>query len=117
VLSLQDAARVVAARGRLMQALPAGGAMVAVAAGEEEVAGLLGGGVEVAAVNGPSSVVLSGEEDAVLAAAARLWEEGRKTKRLAVSHAFHSLRMEPMLDEFAAELAGVEWREPVIPVV
>ncbi|WP_369777698.1 type I polyketide synthase [Streptomyces sp. R33] len=117
VLSLQDAARVVAARGRLMQALPAGGAMVAVAAGEEEVAGLLGVGVEVAAVNGPSSVVLSGEEEAVLAAAARLWEEGRKTKRLAVSHAFHSLRMEPMLDEFAAELAGVEWREPVIPVV
>ncbi|WP_030293807.1 type I polyketide synthase [Streptomyces katrae] len=116
-LSLQDAARVVAARGRLMQALPQGGAMVAVAATEEEVAGLLGEGVEVAAVNGPSSVVLSGEEDAVLAAAGRLREQGRKTKRLAVSHAFHSLRMEPMLAEFAAELADVAWQPPVIPVV
>ncbi|MFF3859306.1 type I polyketide synthase [Streptomyces sp. NPDC002209] len=116
-LSLQDAARVVAARGRLMQALPPGGAMVAVAATEEEVAGLLGEGVEVAAVNGPSSVVLSGEEDAVLAAADRLRAQGRKTKRLAVSHAFHSLRMEPMLAEFAAELAEIEWQPPVIPVV
>ncbi|MEU9143435.1 type I polyketide synthase [Streptomyces sp. NPDC048349] len=116
-LSLQDAARVVAARGRLMQALPPGGAMVAVAATEEEVSGLLGEGVEIAAVNGPSSVVLSGEEEVVLAAADRMRERGHKTKRLAVSHAFHSLRMEPMLDEFAAELTGVAWQTPVIPVV
>ncbi|MEU6569484.1 type I polyketide synthase [Streptomyces parvulus] len=117
VLSLRDAARLVAARGRLMQALPPGGAMVAVAAGETEVAGLLGDGVEVAAVNGPASVVLSGDEDAVLAAAGRLREQGRKTKRLAVSHAFHSLRMEPMLADFAAELTEVEWRAPAIPVI
>ncbi|MEU9273285.1 type I polyketide synthase, partial [Streptomyces sp. NPDC048251] len=116
-LSLPDAARVVAARGRLMQALPPGGAMVAVAAGEDEVAGLLGEGVEVAAVNGPSSVVLSGDQDAVLAVADRLRERGFKTKRLAVSHAFHSLRMEPMLADFAAELSEVEWRPPVIPVI
>ncbi|MEU0744696.1 type I polyketide synthase, partial [Streptomyces sp. NPDC006134] len=117
VLSLGDAARLVAARGRLMQALPPGGAMVAVAASEAEVTGLLGEGVEVAAVNGPSSVVLSGDEDAVLAVAGRLREQGHKTKRLAVSHAFHSLRMEPMLDGFAAELAGLEWHEPEIPVI
>ncbi|MCQ4196858.1 polyketide synthase dehydratase domain-containing protein [Streptomyces parvulus] len=117
VLSLRDAARLVAARGRLMQALPPGGAMVAVAAGETKVAGLLGDGVEVAAVNGPASVVLSGDEDAVLAAAGRLREQGRKTKRLAVSHAFHSLRMEPMLADFAAELTEVEWRAPAIPVI
>ncbi|MGR4882336.1 type I polyketide synthase [Streptomyces sp. LARHCF249] len=116
-LSLQDAARVVAARGRLMQALPPGGAMVAVAATEEEVAGLLGEGVEIAAVNGPSSVVLSGEEEVVLAAADRMRERGHKTKRLAVSHAFHSLRMEPMLAEFAAELTDIAWQTPVIPVV
>ncbi|MGP4052944.1 type I polyketide synthase, partial [Streptomyces sp. 2A115] len=116
-LSLPDAARVVAARGRLMQALPPGGAMVAVAAGEDEVAGLLGDGVEVAAVNGPSSVVLSGDQDAVLAVADRLRERGHKTKRLAVSHAFHSLRMEPMLADFAAELSQVVWRPPVIPVI
>ncbi|MCG8915899.1 type I polyketide synthase [Actinokineospora sp. PR83] len=117
VLSLPDAARLVAARGRLMQVLPAGGAMVAVAAGASEVAGLLGGGVELAAVNGPASVVLSGERDAVLAVADRLRERGHKAKRLAVSHAFHSSRMEPVLAEFAAELAGVVWRTPVIPVL
>nr|AXL06717.1 polyketide synthase [uncultured bacterium] len=116
-LTSRDAARVVAARGRLMQALPPGGAMVAVAAGEEEVAGLLGEGVELAAVNGPAAVVLSGEHDAVLAAADRMRERGHKTKRLAVSHAFHSARMEPMLADFAAELAGVTWRQPTIPVV
>ncbi|MEU4933125.1 type I polyketide synthase, partial [Streptomyces yokosukanensis] len=117
VLSLPDAARLVAARGRLMQALPPGGAMVAVAASEAQVAGLLGDDVEVAAVNGPSAVVLSGDEDAVLAAADRLREQGHKTKRLVVSHAFHSRRMEPMLAEFAARLAEVEWRSPQIPVI
>nr|AXL06679.1 KR domain-containing protein [uncultured bacterium] len=116
-LSLADAARVVAARGRLMQALPPGGVMVAVAAGEDEVAGLLGDGVELAAVNGPAAVVLSGDHDAVLAVADRLREQGHKTKRLAVSHAFHSSRMEPMLAGFAAEIADVTWRQPEIPVV
>ncbi|MFI8522791.1 SDR family NAD(P)-dependent oxidoreductase [Streptomyces sp. NPDC085481] len=117
VLSLADAAAVVAARGRLMQALPSGGAMVAVAASEGEVAELLGEGVDLAAVNGPASVVLSGVEDAVLAVAAKLAEQGRKTKRLTVSHAFHSVLMEPMLDEFAAVLSQVAWSEPKFPVV
>ncbi|MFI8521906.1 type I polyketide synthase, partial [Streptomyces sp. NPDC085481] len=117
VLSLADAAAVVAARGRLMQALPSGGAMVAVAASEGEVAELLGEGVDLAAVNGPASVVLSGVEDAVLAVAAKLAEQGRKTKRLTVSHAFHSVLMEPMLEDFAAALAGVTWSEPKVPVV
>nr|AXL05862.1 polyketide synthase [uncultured bacterium] len=116
-LTLRDAARVVAARGRLMQALPPGGAMVAVAASEAEVAGLLSDGVEVAAVNGPAAVVLSGDEDAVLTAADRMRERGHKTKRLLVSHAFHSRRMEPMLTDFAAEIAGVTWQQPEIPVI
>ncbi|WP_063771870.1 type I polyketide synthase [Kitasatospora mediocidica] len=117
VLSLEDAAAVVAARGRLMEGLPSGGAMVAVAATEAEVAGLLGGGVDLAAVNGPSSVVLSGDEAAVLKVAETLKEQGRKVKRLTVSHAFHSALMEPMLAEFAVVLAGVTWREPKLPVV
>ncbi|MEV0531646.1 type I polyketide synthase [Kitasatospora sp. NPDC050463] len=117
VLSLADAAAVVAARGRLMQALPEGGAMVAVAATEAEVAELLGEGVDLAAVNGPSSVVLSGEEAAVLKAAEGLKAQGRKVKRLTVSHAFHSALMEPMLAEFAAALADVAWSEPKLPVI
>jgi acyl transferase domain-containing protein len=115
VLSLGDACALVAARGRLMAALPPGGAMMAVAASEAEVAPLLGPGVCLAAVNGPSSVVLSGEEAAVAAAAARL--AGRRARRLAVSHAFHSGLMEPVLAELAAVAAGLSFGEPALPVV
>ncbi|WP_086824394.1 type I polyketide synthase [Allokutzneria sp. NRRL B-24872] len=115
VLSLKDAAALVSARARLMQALPAGGAMVAVQASEEEVLPLLTDGVGIAAVNGPSSVVLSGDEDAVLAVVAQFSD--RKTSRLKVSHAFHSPLMEPMLEEFAAVLDGIEFHAPGIPIV
>ncbi|MDW6064104.1 acyltransferase domain-containing protein [Streptomyces sp. FXJ1.4098] len=116
VWSLADACRVVAARGRLMQALPSGGAMVAVRVAEGELP-VLPEGVSVAAVNGPRSLVLSGDEEPVLELAAKLAEEGRHTKRLTVSHAFHSARMEPMLAEFAQVLASVEFRTPRIPVI
>ncbi|GAA3291245.1 hypothetical protein GCM10020295_07600 [Streptomyces cinereospinus] len=117
VFDLADAARLVTARGRLMQALPAGGAMVAVQAGEDEVAPLLTGQVALAAVNGPASTVLSGPEDAVLAVAERLRAAGRRTKRLAVSHAFHSALMEPMLDAFAEVAAGIRYHAPGLAVV
>ncbi|MBV7701106.1 acyltransferase domain-containing protein, partial [Streptomyces sp. TRM70350] len=113
VWSLDDAVRVVAARGRLMQALPEGGAMVAVRAGEAEME--LPEGVELAAVNGPSSVVLSGVEEAVLAEAAR-WSD-RRTKRLTVSHAFHSQLMDPVLEDFRRVLESVTFREPRLPFV
>ncbi|MEQ0565337.1 type I polyketide synthase [Amycolatopsis sp. NEAU-NG30] len=117
VFSLADAARLVAARGALMQALPTGGAMVAVEAAEADVRPLLGERVSLAAVNGPAAVVLSGDEDAVLAAADTLAARGHRTKRLTVSHAFHSARIEPMLAEFGRVAAGVSYADAVIPVV
>nr|WP_051806080.1 type I polyketide synthase [Streptomyces sp. NRRL F-2747] len=117
VLSLADAAKLVAARGRLMNALPEGGAMVAVQATEEEVLPLLVDGVDIAAINGPVSLVLSGVEDAVLAVAGRLGQLGRKTKRLTVSHAFHSALMEPMLDEFRTVAQTLTYGTAAIPVV
>ncbi|WP_234342437.1 acyltransferase domain-containing protein, partial [Streptomyces sp. NRRL B-3648] len=73
--------------------------------------------MDLAAVNAPGSVVLSGDESAVLAGAERLREQGRRVKRLTVSHAFHSALMEPMLADFAQALGGLTWNEPVIPVV
>ncbi len=116
VLTLVDAAMLVAARGRLMQALPAGGAMVAVGAGEHEVVPLLSEGVGIAAINAPESVVISGTGHAVDAIAQRLVAQGRRVHRLAVSHAFHSPLMDPMLEEFARIAARVEAREPQIAV-
>ncbi|WP_230424328.1 acyltransferase domain-containing protein, partial [Streptomyces radicis] len=111
VLSLEDACALVAARGRLMGALPEGGAMVAVQAPESEVLPLLTEGVDVAAVNGPDSTVLSGDEDAVLALAQR-W----KHKRLTVSHAFHSHLMDPMLDEFRTVAESLTYHPAQLPI-
>ncbi|MFF8452840.1 type I polyketide synthase, partial [Streptomyces leeuwenhoekii] len=120
MLSLPDAAALVTARGRLMQALPDTGAMVAVEATEEEVRPLLRdaeGRADLAAVNGPRAVVLAGDEDAVLTLARHWAEQGRRTRRLRTSHAFHSPHLDAVLDDFRRAAEQVAFAPPRIPVV
>ncbi|MGW0895147.1 type I polyketide synthase, partial [Saccharopolyspora sp. NPDC002578] len=120
VLSLPDAAALVVARGRLMQAVPGGGAMAAVEATERELLDALPadrGEVDLAAINGPRSVVVSGAAAAVSHVADRFEEAGRKVRRLRVGHAFHSARMEPVLAELHAVAAGLTYHEPEIALV
>jgi acyl transferase domain-containing protein/NAD(P)-dependent dehydrogenase (short-subunit alcohol dehydrogenase family)/acyl carrier protein len=118
VLSLTDAATLVIARGQLMQALPAG-AMVAIQAAEDEVLPTLdgNGAVAIAAINGTKAVVVSGEEAATLAVAATWQARGRSTKRLPVSHAFHSPHMDAMLDELRRVAEGLTFHPSLLPIV
>jgi acyl transferase domain-containing protein len=120
VFSLKDACTLVAARGRLMGELPEGGAMVSLQATEADVLETLEGlrgRVALAAVNGPCSMVISGDEDAVLEVEGVWRERGAKTKRLRVSHAFHSHRMDGMLDELGKVAGSLAFSAPQIPIV
>jgi acyl transferase domain-containing protein len=120
VWTLPEAAALVAARGRLMGALPGGGAMAALQADEQQVLAALrpfGGCVEIAAVNGPSSVVVTGDKDAVLNLVEQWKTAGHKATALQVSHAFHSAHLDPMLAEFTTLAASAAYRAPQIPVV
>ncbi|NUR91948.1 MAG: AMP-binding protein, partial [Nonomuraea sp.] len=114
VLSLEDALRLVAARGRLVQGLPPG-SMLAVPLPESEVAGLLGEDVSLAAVNTPESCVLAGTGEAIAELEARLTRDGVACRTLRTSHAFHSAMLDPVLDAFAAEVATVRLGAPDLP--
>ncbi|MDO0929803.1 type I polyketide synthase [Streptomyces sp. TG1A-8] len=120
MLSLAEVAKLVAARGSLMQALPARGAMAALQIPEADVLRLLEGrtdAVSVAAVNGPASVVVAGDEDAVLEIAEQVRAQGRKVRRLRVSHAFHSPHMDAVLDDFRAVAERIDHRAPHLSFV
>ncbi len=120
VMSLEAALTLVAARGRLMQALPAGGGMAAVLADREAVEPVVkqfAGTLAVAAVNGPENTVISGRMEALDAAVAELERQGLRTRRLTVSHAFHSPLLDPMLDEFERVAGAVSYAPPRIGLV
>ncbi|HLJ82176.1 MAG TPA: type I polyketide synthase, partial [Ktedonobacterales bacterium] len=120
VFTVEDACALVAARATLMQALPGGGAMLAVQASEAEVRALLdsgGWGIDVAAVNGPRAVTVAGAADAIALVAAASAAASWKTKRLAVSHAFHSRQMDQMLAAFRVEAERVRYAPPQIAMV
>jgi candicidin polyketide synthase FscB len=117
VFGLDDAVRLVAARGRLMQSAASGGAMAAIAADVDAVKAWLVEGAEIAGVNGLESVSVSGPEDAVERVMTAAKDAGVRCTRLRVSHAFHSAAMEPVLDEFAKAIADIAFAEPSIPVI
>ncbi|MDX6740235.1 type I polyketide synthase [Actinocorallia sp. A-T 12471] len=119
VFSLADAAALVTARGRMMLALSEGGAMVAVQAAEDEVRPTLdaAGRAVIGVVNGPRDLVVSGDEDAVLAVAAHWADRGRFTRRLPIGCASHSPRMDPMVEEFRAVLGRLAFEPPRVPIV
>ncbi|OQS12812.1 hypothetical protein B0T36_22885 [Nocardia donostiensis] len=117
MLSVADAAVLVVARGALMQALPDDGAMIAVQASAAEVAAVLTDDTALAAINAPDAVVVSGARPAVTALAETFRERGVRVEELAVSHAFHSPLMEPMLAEFSAVATEIDWQAPRLPIV
>ncbi|MDB9520157.1 type I polyketide synthase [Roseofilum reptotaenium CS-1145] len=120
VLSLAEGLKLIAARGRLMQQLPSGGGMISVMTSESKVRDRISPYAEqvaIAAINGPESVVISGENEALQAIATTLESEGIKTKPLVVSHAFHSPLMEPMLNEFAGIARQIQYKKPQLPLI
>jgi len=115
VFSLEDGLVLIAARGRLMQALPQNGRMVVVASDAAQVEQLIqpyGDDVAIAAVNGPKNVVISGRRDPIAAIVAALSTRAIKTKPLPVSHAFHSPLMKPMVEAFRQVAAKITWASP-----
>ncbi|MGZ9225613.1 MAG: type I polyketide synthase, partial [Anaerolineales bacterium] len=120
IFSLEDGLKLVAARGRLMQALPAGGQMATIFTDQEHVMEALkpyAGQISIAAVNGPQHIVISGEGAAIQAVLANLANAGIKSRKLTVSHAFHSPLMEPILSDFEKIASEVTYSTPKIKIV
>jgi myxalamid-type polyketide synthase MxaB len=120
VFSLEDGLRLIAARGRLMQALPRSGGMISIMVDEASVAAAIrpyAATVSLAAINGPNSVVIAGETQAVQTIAAQFAATGVKTQALTVSHAFHSPLMNPMLADFAEVANSITYHAPRISMV
>jgi acyl transferase domain-containing protein/acyl carrier protein len=120
MLTLEDGLALIATRGRMMQALPAGGGMAAVFADEARVGQTLAsyiGRLSIAAINGPQETVISGDADAVAAAVADFAAQGFESRVLDVSHAFHSHRLDPMLDALKQRADKIVWREPRIAFI
>ncbi|WP_405853291.1 SDR family NAD(P)-dependent oxidoreductase [Streptomyces sp. NBC_00090] len=117
VMSLDDGMTLIAHRARLMQSTAPGGMLSVPAAPETVAAWAAEAGVDVAAVNGPESVVVAGPSDRLDTLAGRLREQGVRCRPLTVSHAFHSRLMDPVLDEFQQALEGLEFGAPKLPVI
>ncbi|HLP47747.1 MAG TPA: condensation domain-containing protein [Candidatus Kapabacteria bacterium] len=116
VFSLEDALTVVAFRGKLMQQLP-GGTMVSISLPEKHLVPLLTQKISLAAINSPESCVVSGANEDMDVLVSRLEEEGQTYRRLHTSHAFHSLMMEPILNEFTSKIEGIKLNKPSIPFI
>jgi acyl transferase domain-containing protein/acyl carrier protein len=120
VFSFEDGLKLIAERGRLMQVLPAGGAMAAMFVTEADAAARIkpfGGKVSIGALNGPEETVISGDAEAVAAVVAQAKSEGVEVRRLDVSHAFHSARLDPMLDAFETRAEEVRYNAPRVPIL
>ncbi|MDF0552998.1 beta-ketoacyl synthase N-terminal-like domain-containing protein [Kamptonema sp. UHCC 0994] len=120
IFSLEDGLKLIATRGRLMQALPQDGAMVSFLVDEARIQEAITpyrDDVSIAAINGPQSVVVSGKRTSVMAIAEQLATVGIKTRQLTVSHAFHSPLMAPMLDEFRQVAASITYHKPMLLLV
>ncbi|WP_226874931.1 type I polyketide synthase, partial [Microbispora sitophila] len=120
ILTLPDAAALVTTRARLMHTLPPGGAMTAINAGQAEITPKLAryqGRVTIAALNTPTSTVISGDTHAVTQLTQHFREHGYKVRPLTVSHAFHSPHMNPILEEFEHAVAGLSLTPPTGPVI
>jgi acyl transferase domain-containing protein/acyl carrier protein len=120
VFSLEDGLKLIAARGRLMQALPPDGEMVAVFADEAQVTAAIEffpKEISIAAINGPKNIVISGKRSAVQVLLQQLKAEKIEFRQLNVSHAFHSPLMEPMLSSFEEIAGSVEYSSPQIRII